>query len=29
VREGHFKDIYYFNGSYRDTYIYTLLNPFH
>jgi [ribosomal protein S5]-alanine N-acetyltransferase len=29
VREGHFKDIYYFNGSYRDTYIYSLLNPFH
>lgn len=28
IREGYFKDMYYFNGKYVDTCIYTLFNPY-
>ena len=28
IREGYFKDMYYFNGKYVDTCMYTLFNPY-
>lgn len=29
VREAYFKDMYFFNGKYVDTCMYTLFNPYH